>query len=281
MTCFCSSPEQAIKAPGVVEAEIVSIKALVPGVLEEWSAVEGMSVKKDEVIGGINQDKLINQFEELEISEKEIEIMEERATNKIPVLKAQVSYLNEQVESFERLNQDRAVSGEKLEQARLQLLEVETSLFDLQKSLEAYKIQRKKVRNKRNSLELMRQDFILKSPVDGIVLETHATQGEALFPSMIVADILDVSSLHVEVFVEEQEMSVLELNDSVVILVDGLDDREFKGTISYFGEKAEFSPKYILSEKERKALLYQVNVRIEEGREVFKVGMPVTVIFGE
>ena len=49
--------------------------------------------------------------------------------------------------------------------------------------------------------------------------------------------------------------------------------------ISYFGRKAEFSPKYIVSEKERQALLYQVKVRVDRDLEVFKVGMPVTVVF--
>jgi hypothetical protein len=52
------------------------------------------------------------------------------------------------------------------------------------------------------------------------------------------------------------------------------------GTVSYFGRKAEFSPKYIISEKERKSLLYQVKIKVEGNSGIFKIGMPVTVVFG-
>jgi len=71
----------------------------------------------------------------------------------------------------------------------------------------------------------------------------------------------------------------LKLNQRAKIIVDGLEDQSFSGFIALFGKKAEFSPKYIVAEKERQALLYQVKIRIDRDLDVFKIGMPVTVIF--
>ena len=63
-------------------------------------------------------------------------------------------------------------------------------------------------------------------------------------------------------------------------LVDGIENRVFSGTITQFGQKAEFSPKYIVSEKERQSLLYRVKVGLSDDLEVFKLGMPVTIRIG-
>ena len=60
--------------------------------------------------------------------------------------------------------------------------------------------------------------------------------------------------------------------------MDGIERPVFRGRIAAFGRKAEFSPKYIVAEKERQALLYQVKVRIDRDLDVFKIGMPVTSV---
>jgi HlyD family secretion protein len=120
---------------------------------------------------------------------------------------------------------------------------------------------------------------VIKSPVSqGVIIEKFVSVGETVFPGASIVDILDLASLYVEVFLEEQEISSLKLNQKARIRVDGLGNRELLGTVSYFGRKAEFSPKYIISEKERESLLYQVKIKVEGDTSIFKIGMPVTVI---
>jgi len=92
--------------------------------------------------------------------------------------------------------------------------------------------------------------------------------------------VLDIESLFIETFLEEKEISGLELGQEVIILLDGEAD-EFSGEIMSFGREPEFSPKYIISEKERKSLLFKVKIKIKKNLEKFKLGMPVTVIFHE
>ena len=275
----CRNNKREIRAPGVVDGEIVTIKALAAGTLERLPVREGQAVKKGERIAEINRDKVRNGMEALALAEKEIANSEARAREKRQWLAANLGYWQKQAQRFERLQRSQSISGDQLEKTRLQLKEAQTSLADLDRSLQALQIQKEQVANKRQALDLAEKDLLLLAPVSGVVLETFISQGETVFPGAALADILDLSSLYVDVFIEEKEISSLQLGQRAAIMVDGLAGRTFSGIISYFGRKAEFSPKYIVSEKERQALLYQVKVRIDRDLEVFKVGMPVTVVF--
>ena len=279
LLCSCGKGVPEIRAPGVVDGEIVSIRALVGGTLERLLVEEGQAVKKDELVAEINRDKVRNGLEDLALSEKEIANSETRALQKRQLLAANLGYWQKQAQRFERLKQSQSVSGEQLEKALLQLKDAQTSLFELDKSLEALQIQKEHVANKRQALELADRDLQLRSPVLGVVLETFISQGETVLPGAALADILDLSSLYVDVFIEEKEIAALKIGQPARIVVDGLEGRAFSGRIATFGRKAEFSPKYVVAEKERQALLYQVKVRLEGDLGVFKVGMPVTVVF--
>jgi HlyD family secretion protein len=277
----CRKSDLEIRAPGVVDGEIASIKAMAAGTLDRLLVQEGQAVNKGELIAAINSDKVRNSMEELDLGAREIANSETRAREKRQLLTANLEYWQKQAQRFERLKQSQSISGEQLEKSRLQLKDAQTSLFELDKSLEALQIQKERIANKRQALDLAERDLLLRAPVSGVVLETFISQGETVFPGVALADVLDLSSLFVDVFIEEKEIAALKLGQRARIIVDGLEKRSFSGRISAFGKKAEFSPKYIVAEKERQALLYQVKVRLDRDLEVFKIGMPVTVIFNK
>jgi len=266
-----------IKAAGIVDGDIFTVKAAVLGKIDVLNIEEGLPVKKDEVLIEVNSDKLLNQLEGLSIRKKEITINRKKINNKIKLLKSNLKYWKQQVERFQRLREKESISGDKLEKTELQLEEVETSLLDAQQSLSSLSIQSENISNQEQHLKLLLEDQIITSPVSGVVLEKFLSEGEIIFPGAAVADILDKESLYVETFIEGEETSQLKLGQEISILLDGMEEKVFSGRISYFGRKAEFSPKYIISEKERKSLLYQVKIRIDNDREFFKIGMPVTV----
>lgn len=272
--------ETGITAPGVVDGDVVTLKAQVSGTVDELLTGEGRQVAADQVLVRINSDKTANQLQELEITLKEIENSREKLEKNAAFARSNLSYLSKQVERFRRLKKTDSVPGEKLEAMELKKLEVETSLFDIAKSLRALEFQKEKIENKRDYLNLLLADHVIRSPLaEGVVIETFVSKGETVFPGAAVADILNTAGLYVEVFLEEQEVSALKLGQNVRVLVDGLEDKELSGTVSYFGRKAEFSPRYIISEKERTSLLYQVKIQIEGTSGIYKLGMPVTVIF--
>jgi HlyD family secretion protein len=269
--------DSKIKAPGIVDGDLITVKAAVTGTLQRPMIKEGEIVNRDQVLAQVDADKIENQLEELEINSREIDINGEKTSKKIKFLDSNIQYLRKQVQRFQRLKEKKSIPGEQLETMELKLLEAETSRFDLKKTLETFTVQKEKIQNKREYLQLLLEDHTLKSPVDGVVVEKFVSPGETVLPGTAIADILDTSSLYVEIFIEGKEIAGLTLNQKAVIQPDGI-DKELTGAISYFGKKAEFSPKYIISEKERQSMLYRVKIKVEDTPGILKLGMPVTVV---
>lgn len=274
----CKQQQQNyIRAAGVVDGEVISLKSLVSGMIDRLNFKEGSLVRQDEVLVEINADKVINQIKGLDIKEQEIDINQNKLLRRISFLKQNLDYWKSQVESFERLREKNSISGDELEKARLKLKEIETNLFEAEQSLRELKVRREDLHNEKNRLELLHDDFTLFSPVTGMVLDRYMNEGEAVMPGFAIAEILDINSLFIETFVEERELGQINIGQKVEIFVDGIEERSFSGEIVLFGREAEFSPKYILSEQERQALLYKVKISIDGDNQVFKIGMPVTI----
>ncbi len=278
--CSRKSPE-FITAAGVVDGDVITVKSPVAGKAKILSFKEGAGVTEDAVLMVVDSEKIENQIQGLDIQKREISVNRKRLERQVNLLKTTQEYWKDQVARFERLKQKESISGDQLEQARLKLEEVEASLFDAQQSLNSLSIQSANIHNQKEQLRLVLEDHNITSPVSGVVLERFVSEGETVFPGTPVADILDRASLFVETFLEEQELSLLELGQHADILVDGQESRIFGGTIINFGQKAEFSPKYIISEKERRSLLYRIKIRLDGDLDVFKLGMPVTVRIGK
>jgi HlyD family secretion protein len=269
--------DNKIKVPGIVDGEMITVKAAVTGTLQGQMIKEGEKVSKDQVLAQVDADKIENQLKELEINSREIDINWEKISKKLKFLDSNIQYLRKQVQRFQRLKKKKSIPGEQVETMELKLLEAETSQFELKKTQEALTVQKEKIENKREYLQLLLEDHTLKSPVDGVVVEKFVSPGETVLPGTAIADILDTSSLYVEIFIEEKEIAGLTLNQKAVLHLDGI-DKELTGIISYFGKKAEFSPKYIISEKERQSLLYRVKIKVQDASGILKLGMPVTVV---
>lgn len=280
---FCvKNNSTEIKAPGIIDGDIITVKSLVQGTIDEINIQEGNEIHKGDILVKVNMDKILNKIKELDFKLKEIDLNSANLKKRLKYIKSNLTYLKKQVKRFIRLKKTNSVSGEKLEKMEIKYLEVETSLFEIKNNINALELQREKIENTRDLLNLTLNDHIIKSTIDnGVVIEKFVLKGETLFPNTSIADILDTSSLYIEVFIEEQEISSLKLGMKVKILIDGIKNKNLSGTISLFGRKAEFSPKYIISEKERKSLLYQVKIKIKGNNAVFKIGMPVTVVFNK
>lgn len=267
----------SLRVAGIVNGEIVTVKSIAQGRLMSLEFKEGDRVEKDDVLARIDSDKIENKIEALETGVRETNINRLQLKSRMDFLSSTELYWEDQVARLERLRKTDSVSGDELEKARLKLEEIQASLKDVRHSMEGLRAKLDGIAVQRKGLELQMDDMVITSPVSGIVLERYVSLGEIMMPGIPVADILDPDSLYIEVFLEEHELSSLKIGQTVMIQADGLEGY-FRGTVYYFNRKSEFSPKYIVSEKERRSLLYGMRIRVEEGKNALKVGMPVTVL---
>ena len=275
----CSNGNKdVIKAPGMVEGEIITMKSRVASSVLKISALEGEEVGAGDELVSFDSRALNNKIKDIELNLQGIGLKIEKLNKKKKLAGRNFRYLKTQVGKFERLNKKRSVSGDDLEKMKLKLLEAETTLFDIDKSLEEINIQSKVLTNNQEYMGIMLEDYNLKSGVSGIVMEKFVSNGENVFPGSPIIDILDKESMYVEIFIEEKELYAIKIGSQVKIIVDGTDNMDLKGVVSEIGRKAEFSPKYVVSEVERKSLLYKVKIRLSGNLDIFKIGMPVTVM---
>jgi len=276
----CSNKNsRKIIAAGVIDGNIIHVKSGTSGIIDRLNAEEGRIVSPADTLVYIDYKKIENQIQELRIQEKSIILKRTALVEKQKFLNQRLSYLSDQVKKLKRLSKHDAVSEDNLKLTDLKKKEAETSLFDLQVQLKNSDLELGRIRLKREYLLLLKRDHIITAPVKGTVLEIFSRRGEQVFPRDMIMDILASTGLYAEVFLEEEEVNSLALGDTAKIFIDGV-DQEVNGVVSYFGKKAEFSPKYIISEKERKNLLFQVKVAINpNSAKSVKIGQLVTVVF--
>lgn len=273
----CRPESSLIKVAGVVDGETSLLTSLVGGQIVEYNLREGDKVSKNQVVARLDSAKINKRIEALAIAERDLKVNQAKIERQIELLKRNRDYWQQQVNRLKKLTETKAVTGDELERAQLQLDQIEAELEINRSSLESLRLQRQSIQNQREELELQLQDYLIKVPADGQVLESLVTSGETILPGKALARILIQGSLFVETFLEERELARLKPDQEVTVLVDGY-PRELGGQIFYISREAEFSPKYIISEKERKALLYQVKIRVNDNEGILKLGMPVTVI---
>ncbi len=275
----CSREETAgMQAAGVVDGEVVDVMPLTGGTVVTVNFQEGGRVEQGQVLMEVDARKLKLRMEELDIKSRELRARRGKLLAKRDFLESNLAYWTEQVARLERLAEKQSVAGDELRKAELKKEEIESSLDEIQKSLTEIALGHETIANQKQQLELNLEDFTVLSPVNGVVLTRIISQGETTAPMKPAAEILDLDSLFVETFVEEKDLSRLSLGQRVDIMVDGRTS-PVSGRITVFGREAEFSPKYIISEEERKSLLYRVKIEPEDGKDILKLGMPVTVVF--
>ena len=278
-TFFCNTKKaENIKVPGIVNGDIITVKSKTAGTITAVEFKEGQKITKNTPLIKIDSRIIENKLAEIPLNIKSINNKIEELKSNQYYASANRQYVSKQISRFKRLLKKNSISGEKLENVQLKLKKVNTEISGIKHKINSLNIEKEKLINKEQYLKILLEDHIINSPVNGVIIEKFISEGENIFPAKPVADILDLKTLYIEVFIEGEEVSKLKLGDKVQVFLDGI-TRSFDAEVSYFGKKAEFSPKYVVSEKERKSLLYLIKLKIENDREFYKVGMPVTVKF--
>lgn len=135
-------------------------------------------------------------------------------------------------------------------------------------------------------------DYILRAPVDGVVLLRVAEPGDLLAPGGVALRLGQPRYPWVRVYVPARVLPLLALGDSARIYPPGaggaaegggdgqsmtLADSGVAGRIVAISPQAEYVTRTALTESERADLLFGVKVAILDSTGVLKSGLPVTV----
>ena len=166
-----------------------------------------------------------------------------------------------------------------------QLDDAESLVDNLQKQLEAQTLA---IRTSNNALERQcaatsAQTALLEeelrrchvvSPVGGTVLEKYAEMGDYAVVGRPLFKVADVSTMTLRAYLTSAQLQKVSVGQKVEVFADfgGGERNSYEGTVTWISSRSEFTPKTILTDDERAALVYAVKIAVRNDGAI-KIGM--------
>lgn len=105
---------------------------------------------------------------------------------------------------------------------------------------------------------------IICSPINGTVLTKYMEKGELAVQGKALFKVADMENIYLRAYITADQLTTLKIGQEVKVYADqGKSDRkEYKGTVTWISDKAEFTPKTIQTRDERANLVYAVKVMV-------------------
>jgi HlyD family secretion protein len=120
-------------------------------------------------------------------------------------------------------------------------------------------------------------DLVLTAPITGRVLERYAEPGEVLAAGAPALTLGETGRPWVRIYVNQRALPLIRIGDPATAALDDYPDHPFAGRVVAINDKAEYTPRVALTEKERADLLFGVKVALTDTSGMLKAGLPVTV----
>ncbi|MEO5642063.1 MAG: HlyD family efflux transporter periplasmic adaptor subunit [Bacteroidia bacterium] len=280
----CGNKATDADASGSFEAEETIISANATGTILQLGVEEGQTLKTGQQIGYIDSLQLY-------LKKKQLQAQITSTLSQRPDISAQVAALQVQLKTAER-DQQRIANLVKADAATQKQLDDANAQIDLVKKQIAAQqsslgITSGSITQQAAPLEVQIEqmnDQLEKcriiNPVNGTVLAKYAEQNEMATMGKPLYKIADISSLTLRVYITGSQLSLVKLNQDVKVMVDDGKDgfREYKGQLTWISDKAEFTPKTILTKEERTNLVYAVKIKVPNDG-LLKLGMYAEVKF--
>lgn len=130
----------------------------------------------------------------------------------------------------------------------------------------------------KKELQIIINELTIKSPINGVVIEKIALPGEVLSSGMIVATLLDPSTLYLKLFIDTMENGKIKVGDKSVIFLDSNPDNPIEAKVIRIAAKAEFTPKDVSVRSDRIQRVYAVHLKPLQENKLLKIGIPAVGI---
>jgi multidrug resistance efflux pump len=255
-----------IEATGRLRArDDVIVKSEVSGALMEVPLDEGATVRRGQLLARVDEESYLYNLEEaraaLSFAQADLHKMEqivrpqELEARKASLESAQAAYQKAQKdwERIQRLYLQQIISKEVYDLNRSQMEVAEANLKEAQENyklavegarkedIQMAQAQVKQAEARVGLAEKKLRDCRITSPIDGTVARVLVEEGETIAPGASVANVVNASRLEIEVGVVQEDVVHLNAGNPVSISGNVYPRREFMGTITYAGIKAEES----------------------------------------
>jgi HlyD family secretion protein len=274
----CNNSKGRYEASGAFEATEVIVSAQASGQIIQLDLAEGQSLQAGQTVGYIDTIQLHLTKKQLLASIQAASSRTNNVSLLVASLKRQLAQQQSEELRFQSLQRAGAATQKQLD-------DLHSSIDILQKQLAAQTETLQKANSSLNAELLALQiqveqinDRIAKSlistPIAGTVLAQYAEQGELAAQGRALFKLADLSRIYLRAYITADQLTQLKLGQEVPVFVDfgKSETSEYKGVISWISDKAEFTPRTILTKNERANLVYAVKIAVQNDGYL-KLGM--------
>ena len=114
----------------------------------------------------------------------------------------------------------------------------------------------------------------IKSPITGTVLEKYAEAGEFVAVGKPLFKVANMKRMFIRAYITSAQLKNIKLGQKVKVMADyGKGQKKtYNGVITWISSRSEFTPKTIVTDDERAALVYAIKIQFQNDGYV-KIGM--------
>lgn len=274
----CQRNTEDFDATGTFEATEVIVSAEASGKLIHFRADEGVQLTCGEEVGLIDTVQLHLQKMQLLANRKSVDTQRPDIGKQIAATRQQIAKAEQEKSRVERLLQSNAANRKQWDDwnAEIALLnkQLEAQLSTLQKSTASLNEQSASVAIQVAQVEDKLQKSRIISPISGTVLAKYAEAGELASVGKPLFKIADVENMYLRAYITSKQLAEVKLGQQVALYADFGDGewKTFEGTVTWISDKAEFTPKTILTDDERANQVYAIKIAFRNDGTA-KIGM--------
>jgi HlyD family secretion protein len=264
----CKNQNNEYDASGVFETTEVIVSAKGNGEILQFDVTEGQDVDAQAPLGVIDTTQLYLKKAQLQAGIRAMNSRKVTVARQIAALQEQIATQKREQKRFETLVKQNAATQKQLD-------DITSALATLEKQLAA---QTETLSNSNNSLAEEQESLaiqmaqiddqirncVIQSPIKGVVLGKYAETGELATVGRALFKVADMENMFLRAYITASQLTSLRIGQTVTVYSDwGESDRkEYRGTVAWISDKAEFTPKTIQTRDERANLVYAVKIAV-------------------
>ena len=255
-------PADIVATNGRLEAEQVLVSAKLAGRVVQVLVEEGQIVEAGAVVARMDTAELEAQLLGMQAQVRRAERAAAESEAAIAQRESERVLARQEFERASTLAQRGYGTVQQLDQRRSQMDAAEAALRAANASLDAAEASADAARADVARIRSQLADCILLAPRRGRVEYKLVQSGEVVAAGAPIATLLDLSDVHMTVFVAARVAGRLALGDEARIVLDPAPGVVIPASVSFVAADAQFTPKTVETADEREKLMFRVKLKI-------------------
>lgn len=271
----CSGSKTKSDAYGNFEATEYIISSETSGKILEMSIEEGDNVNTIKPFALIDTTILSIKKLQLTTAYQKISAQTAQVSSNLDVLKTQKEVAQRELERIKKLMTDNAATQKQFDDIDGQIQIINRQIKNSESQYATIEADKTNLDSKVKELDDQLKRSILISPIEGVVLEKYAEQGELTGVGKAIIKVANLKEMILRAYVSGSQLPNIKIGQNIKVYIDKdtKTNQELEGTITWISNTSEFTPKIIQTKEERVNLVYAIKVLVKNGGEI-KIGMP-------